>query len=144
MITTYSPPKEIDYFPKNGLKPGSIQYFPEGLLGHQFLKKGFQGSYIEKNEVKAKAKEFRLFLAIFKNSLEATKAIKIYRDDLSKRGKVGLGDSDQFGSNSLKGEDPYQGQIIATQKGIYLLGAIGFEKAKNGEDRLSEIMKQVK
>ena len=34
-----NPPKEIDYFPKNGLKSGSIQYFPEGLLGHQFLKR---------------------------------------------------------------------------------------------------------
>ena len=47
------PPKEISYFPKNGLKPGSLQYFPEGLLGHQFLKRGFQGTYVEKVEVKA-------------------------------------------------------------------------------------------
>jgi len=31
------PPKEIAYFPKTGLKPGSIEYFPDGLLGHQFL-----------------------------------------------------------------------------------------------------------
>ena len=51
-----SPPKEIGYFPKNGLKPGSIQYFPEGLLGHQFLKRGFQGTYIEEDKDKAKAK----------------------------------------------------------------------------------------
>jgi hypothetical protein len=57
------PPKEIGYFPKNGLKPGSIQYFPEGLLGHQFLKRGFQGTYIEKTEDKAedKDKEFKRF-----------------------------------------------------------------------------------
>ena len=34
------PPKEIEYFPKNGLKPGSIEYFPDGLLGYQFLKRG--------------------------------------------------------------------------------------------------------
>ena len=49
------PPKEIGYFPKNGLKPGSIQYFTEGLLGHQFLKRGFQGTYIEKIEVEAES-----------------------------------------------------------------------------------------
>src|SRR3972149_1066440 len=90
-------PKEIGYFPKDELKPGSIQYFPEGLLGHQFLKRGFQGTYIEKDKVKvedkAKAKaeveekEFSLFLAIFKDSHDAENALKIYRDDLSKRGK---------------------------------------------------------
>ena len=43
-------PKEIDYFPKNGLKPGSIEYYPEGLLGYQFFKRGFQGVYLEKAE----------------------------------------------------------------------------------------------
>ena len=49
------PPEEIGYFPKSGFKPGSIQYFSEGFLGHQFLEKGFQGTYIEQVEVKAKA-----------------------------------------------------------------------------------------
>ena len=46
------PPKEIGFFPMKGLKPGSIQYFSEGLLGHQFLKRGFQGTYIEKDIIK--------------------------------------------------------------------------------------------
>jgi hypothetical protein len=48
-------PKEIGYFPKNGLRPGSIEYYPEGLLGYQFFKRGFQGVYEEKVEAKAKA-----------------------------------------------------------------------------------------
>ena len=52
IVDTSSQPKEIGYFPQNGLKPGSIQYFPEGLLGHQFLKRGFKGTYTDK--VKAK------------------------------------------------------------------------------------------
>ena len=41
------PPLEISFFPKEGLKPGSIQYMSEGLLGHQFLKRGFQGTYVD-------------------------------------------------------------------------------------------------
>ncbi len=41
-----APPKEIGYFPKSGLKPGSIEYIPDGLLGHQFLKRGFKASYV--------------------------------------------------------------------------------------------------
>jgi hypothetical protein len=162
ILDTSLPPKEIGFFPKNRLKPGSIQYFSEGLLGYQFLKRGFQGTYIEKaedeakvkvkdkintedeNKAKSKEKEIRLFLAIFKDSQEALKALKVYRDELSKKSKIPLTISSKFGSNTLIGEDPYQGQVIVAQKGFYLLGVIGFEKEKDGENRLAEFMKEVK
>ena len=49
-------PKEIGLFPKEGLKAGSIQYFAEGLLGHDFLGRGFQASYIDKDEEKVEDK----------------------------------------------------------------------------------------
>jgi hypothetical protein len=71
------PPKEIGYFPKSGLKLGSIEYFPDGLLGHQFLKRGFKASYEENDKTTADAKttaEDRnscLFLSIFENPQEA-------------------------------------------------------------------------
>jgi hypothetical protein len=140
------PPKEIRYFPKKGLKPGSIQYFSEGLLGHQFLKRGFQGTYIEKVEAKDKVedKELKLFLAIFKDSQEAMNALKFYKDDLSKEGKVSSESLIQIGTSALKGEDPYQGKVIVLQKGFYLLGVVGFEKEEVGENRLAEFMKNVK
>jgi hypothetical protein len=118
------PPMEIDTFPKNGLKPGSIQYHPEGLLGHQFFKKGFQGTYIEKGEVTSKArgedkvedqakpegKEFRLFLAVFRDAQEARNHLRIYKNHLSGKGKVYSGSSQRFGPDSLRGEEPYQGR----------------------------------
>jgi hypothetical protein len=139
-----SPPKEISYFPKKGLKPGSIQYFPEGLLGHQVLKRGFQGTYEEKVEGKAEVKESHLFLAIFKDSQEAMEALKVYRDDLSKKGKVSSGSMTQFGANALKGEDPYQGKVIALQKKFYLLGVMGFDREEEGENRLRQFIEKVK
>jgi hypothetical protein len=132
------PPKEISYFPRNGLKPGSIQYFSEGLLGHQFFKRGFQGSYMEGE------KEFHLFLAIFKDSQEAMNALKFYKDDLSKKGKVSSESLIQVGNSALKGEDPYQGKVIVLQKGFYLLGVAGFEKEEGGENRLKEFIEKVK
>jgi len=140
------PPKEIGYFPKNGLKPGSIQYFSEGLLGHQFLKRGFQGTYIEKTEDKAedKDKEFKFFLAIFKDSQEATSALKVYKDNLSKKGKVSSGSVVEFKTSTLRGEDPYQGKVFVLQKGVYLLGAVGFEKEEEGKSRLKEFIEKVK
>ena len=168
------PPKEISYFPKNGLKSGSIQYFPEGLLGHQFLKRGFQGTYIEKGEAKQKVevwnnaevkvkaedkdkkdtedatngktkdKEFKLFLAIFKDSQEAISALKIYKDNLSKKGNVFSGSIIEFKALAVRGEDPYQGKVFVLQKGFYLLGVVGFEREEEGEDRLAEFVKKVK
>ncbi len=144
-ITDHSPPpKEIGYFPKNGSKPGSIQYFPEGLLGYQFLKRGFQGTYIEKEENKGEGKEFHLFLAIFKNPQEAISALKVFRDNLYKKGKIDRGSPSPFGSNALKGEDPYQGRVIIVQKGQYLLGIAGFEKEKTVEDHFKEFIRNTR
>jgi hypothetical protein len=159
-ISDRSPgPKEIGYFPKDGLNPGSIQYFPEGLLGYQFLKRGFQGTYVEKIEVKVKdedkvekkegrkvraeGKEFNLFLAIFKNSKDAEDALKIYRDSLSKAGKVQSENPGQFGSKALKGEDPYRGNVIVFQKGFYLAGMIGFENVKSAEKLLEAFVQNI-
>jgi len=130
------PPREVDYFPRNGLKPGSIQYFPEGLLGYQFLKRGFQGTYLEK--VGANEEESQLFLAIFKNVQEATSALTIYKNHLSNKGKVY-----SSGSNTLKGEDSYKGQVIVTRKGVYLLGMIGLRNGEYGENPLAEFVKRV-
>jgi len=146
MLDPSPPPKEISYFPKNGLKPGSIQYFPEGLLGHQFLKRGFQGTYVEKVEVKVgtEDKEIKLFLAIFKDSQEAMSTLKVYKDDLFKKGKVFSGSIIEFGTRALKGEDPYQGKVIVLQKGFYLLGVVGFEKEENAENLLTEFIKNIK
>ncbi len=156
------PPREISYFPKKGLKPGSIQYFPEGLLGHQFLKRGFQGTYVEKAEdekkVEGEAKtqaedddkartggdEFKLFLAIFQNSEKANKALRDFKDNLTKKGKVFSGSIIEFEARALKGEDPYQGKVLAAQKGVYVLGIVGFREEEDGENRLAEFMKNVK
>ena len=133
-----SPPMEIRYFPPDHLKAGSIQYYSESLLGHHFLKRGFQGAYLSGN------KEFQLFLAIFGNSQEAVKAIGAYKDYLSSRGKVSTGVPRAFGPNAFKGEDPYKGKIIGLQKGAYLLGAVGFEREKEAEELLAEFVKNMK
>ena len=137
-------PKEIDYFPRDGLKPGSIEYHPEGLLGYQFFKRGFQGVYLKKAEAKDKLggedKEFNLFLAIFNSSQDAEGALNTYRDSLLRRGKVDSTAPAQFGPNGLKGEDSNRGKVIVLQKGRYLAGVIGFDNDKGSEILLSEFI----
>ena len=140
------PPKEIAYFPKNGLKPGSIQYFSEGLLGHQFLGRGFQGTYVEdaRGQAEDEKKEFRLFLAIFRDSQKANNALRDFKGDLSKKGKVSSGSTVESETGGLTGEDPYQGKVMVVQKGAYLLGMVGFEKEEAGQNRLAEFVRKVK
>jgi hypothetical protein len=147
IVDSSPPPMEIGLFPKEGLKAGSIQYFAEGLLGHDFLGRGFQASYIDKDEEKvedkAEAKESHLFLAILKNSKDAQGALSAYKNYISKRGKILSGNSTTFGPDAWKGEDPYQGQLIVLQKGFYLTGAIGFTD-KRGEAYLDKFVKNIK
>jgi hypothetical protein len=167
------PPKEIHLFPKNGLKTGSIQYFPEGLLGHNFLGRGFQASYIDKVETgdkyrveakveveeniklnaegknkgednpRAQTQESHLFLAIFKSLKDAKGALASYQSYISKRGKILPGTPVIFGPDAWKGEDPYQGQVIVLQRGVHLMGAVGFPD-KRGELYLDTFMKNIR
>jgi Family of unknown function (DUF6599) len=141
-------PKEINYFPKDGLKPGSIEYYPEGLLGYQFFRRGFQAAYLEKAEAKDKLRgedgEIHLFLAIFNNSQDAEEALRTYRDSLSKRGKVDSTTPARFGPNNLRGEDPNRGKVMVVQKEFYLVGVVGFENDKNGESLLVEFITNIK
>lgn len=141
-----APPKELAYFPKSGLKPGAIEYFPDGLLGHQFLKRGFKASYVEKEGTKTESegRDSHLFLSIFENSQEAVNALRLFREYLSKNGRVVEGVSTQFGPDALNGVDTYQGKTIVAHKGPYLVGAVGFENDNDGEQRLAELMNKVK
>lgn len=142
------PPKEIDYFPKTGLKPGSIEYYSGGLLGYQFFKRGFQAAYLEKTEDKDRHEsedgECHLFLAIFNNSKDAEDALKTYRENLSKKGKVDSTTPARFGPNGLKGQDPNRGKVMVVQKGFYLVGVAGFDNDEKSNILLSEFIRNLK
>ena len=142
------PPKEIRFFPTRNLNPGSVQYFSEGLLGHRFLERGFQGTYTVEEKAKGKAeaekKEFHLFLAIFKNREETKSALTSYREYLAKKGKIQFKIPADFGPHALAGEDPYKERVLVVQKGVYLIGIAGFEREKEARDCLAEAIKNVK
>lgn len=130
-------PPEIGFFPREDLLPGSIQYFPEGLLGYQFLQRGFKASYGGGPEV------LTLFFAIFRTPEEARRALASYRDSLLRKGKVDSQGASRFGPTAIKGEDPYQGQLIALKKGPFLLGAVGPQIGALGEKRLRELLENL-
>jgi hypothetical protein len=146
------PPREIGYFPTLSLKPGSIQYFSESLLGLGFLKRGFQAAYREDTEVKVKAEakvenkdnEFHLFIAIFKSGEDSKGALKTYRDYLTAKGKLDPKTPQGLGPQALSGEDPYKGKVLAVQRDSYLVGIAGFEKEDDAANRLLELIKKMR
>jgi hypothetical protein len=140
------PPKEIGYFPKSGLKTGSIEYYPQGLMGHQFLKRGFKAIYLmpdSKPEAAAEGPDASLFLAIFDNSDEAEKALKIFEEDLSKKGGTPEAIRTPRGLEAMKGADVYQGKLIIARKGRYIVGTAGFERDKDAESLLTECIERI-
>lgn len=145
IVDSSPPPKEIDLFPKNRLKTGSIQYFPEGLLGHTFLGRGFQASYGDEVEptAAAQARESLLFLAIFRSPMAAKEALTTYKSYISQKGKLLPLTPATFGADAWKGEDPYQGQLIVVQRGLHLVGATGFPE-KRGELYLETFLKKIR
>jgi hypothetical protein len=132
------PPREISFFPKEGLKPGSIQYVSEGLLGHQFLKRGFHGTYVDGN------KEFQLFLAVFKNPEEAKTGLEVFKNYLSNKGKIAQEIPAGFGPDALRGKAPYQGDILVLQKASYLAGVASPEFGEKEQERLADFVKNLK
>ncbi len=148
IIDSSLPPKEIGYFPKSGLKPGSIEYYPQGLMGRQFLKRGFKATYLLPDKTKAKPEvespDAGLFIAIFDNTEEAESALENFKEDLSKRGSAQAAIRSQPGFETVKGEDAYQGKLIIVHKGCHLAGAAGFEKEKDAESLLAELIGSIR
>ena len=144
------PPKELGYFPKKGLKPGSIEYYPQGLLGRQFLKRGFKATYSvpdtngPKHDAEAQGPDSNLFLAIFKNPEEAVKAQQSFKELLAENGSVRQLTQAQSGLETVKGEDKYQGKLIIVLKGRYLVGATGFAQEKDAESLLAGLIASIK
>jgi hypothetical protein len=139
-------PKELGYFPKSGLKPGSIEYYPQGLMGHEFLKRGFKATYVMNDKPEATSDDevdspdSCLFVAIFDNTGEAARALKNFKGVFAKNESGQAGHSNQPRFDMVRVEDAYQGTLIVVHKGHYLAGATGFGKEKDAEKLLAELI----
>ncbi len=113
IVDSSPPPKEIDLFPKNGLKTGSIQYFPEGLLGHTFLGRGFQASYVDEGEpapqAQAQARESRSLSGCFQDSSGCEGRINDLQELHLPKGKAAAMDSRDPRRRCLEGRRPLPG-----------------------------------
>lgn len=144
-----APPKEISFFPKRWLNTDSIEYYPQGLMGRQFLKRGFKGTYSVPDGRKAQADgvneshESSLFLAVFDSPKEAGSSLKSFKEDFAKRGSSQLPVHTQSGFDTVTGDDAYQGKLMILQKGRYLVGAAGFEREEDAQGLIGELIEHI-
>jgi hypothetical protein len=144
---TSPPPREILYFPTSGLKLGSIEYYPQGLMGRQFLGRGFKATYVvtepedPNREDRTGRPDSNLFIAVFDNPAQAESALKTFKETLSEGGNVAP--EPQHGFDAVKGEDAYRGKLIIVQKGRYLAGAVGFEREEDAESLLAALINKI-
>ena len=73
-----------------------------------------------------KAADFHLFLSIFDTSQEAVDALRLFRENLIKKGKLEAGTSTQFGSDALIGADPVPRQNYRGTEGSVSRRCRGF------------------
>lgn len=128
-------PLEIGYFPREGIIPGSIEYFPDGLLGYEFLQRGFKANYesdigpIRDGASESAKSGFNLFLSIYDDQQAASRAMELFREYLIKNGSPDNVISVRNGPDKLNGIDPYQGNVLVVQHGQFVVGAVGFDQA---------------
>ena len=141
---------ELDrLFPENGLRRDTIEYFAAGLLGREFLKKGFKASYVLPHRSRAGGDKDdhlpnpALFIAVFVDSGEARDALKLYKKHLSgTRGNQPV-EFTRSGLDMVMGHDTYQGTVITSTVGRYLVGAVGFQSNEDAEKLLAELIGRI-
>ncbi|MFH1113973.1 MAG: DUF6599 family protein [Pseudomonadota bacterium] len=143
------PPREPGYFPKRGLEPGSIEYYPQGLMGRQFLGKGFKATYrlpekkAPNEKTPTEGPDSNMFIAVFDNDREAESALKSFEEVLS-QGKISPpANRTVDGLNVTTGEDPYQGMLMIVRKGRYVAGTTGFGQEHVAGSLLADLVKQM-
>ncbi len=102
-------PKELSFFPKQGLEAGSPRLIPQSVLGLRMLKKGYLGGY----------GNGRLFF-VTEASPEAAKALF---DKLKAR--FAPAGTAQAGDEAYTGEDRLLGKFCLFRKGVRVGGFVG-------------------
>lgn len=126
-----SPPAMFKAFPDITKVKNREEYIPKDFLGYSFFEKAFTAEY------QASGLTYKLFIietpdraGLEKALNEYLKATKIKQDLL----KDGIQEID----------DPYQGKLLITTKGRYIVGAINPENAKIDKSIINQIISGLK
>jgi hypothetical protein len=129
-------PQEPGFLGIPGLVRGSERYYPEGLLGHGSLGKGFTA------EIRADGLILKAIIVVAESDGTLERALTAYNDYLTKSGatprlarnKVGL---------LLRAVDPLYKDVILQQVGRYAVGVAGHRNSNQARSIMDHLAKGV-
>jgi hypothetical protein len=129
-------PKELDILRVPGVSPGSEKYYPQGLLGYAFFKRGMTA---ETDVLGVTGKVF----VVFENSPEgAARALDDYISYLKEAGREAQRTTE--GTRVvLSATDPLYKGVLLTQAGRHLVGVTGLVEIGSGRSLIEQVIKRL-
>ena len=112
-----SPPKMLKAFPETGKIKNGEEYIARDFLGYSFFQKAFTAQY------EIAGASYKLFIIDEPNRMSLEKSIDAYKKQLNS-----TEDILKAGIHEL--DDPYQGKLIISVSGNYIVGILNPENAK--------------
>jgi hypothetical protein len=106
-------PPLLGKLPEEGKKPRTEKYLPKNPLGHPFLSPAYQATY------DFAGRESTLLVSVAADKTDAEARLKSLADHFRRTGQ--WGDAPEFGSGAARGSNSFEGSVVATASGCYLL-----------------------
>jgi hypothetical protein len=130
-------PKELEMLRIPAVASKSERYIAQSLLGYDFFRRGLIADAVSGGE------EMQVFVVLEDSSESARRAFEQYRENLKTSGK-GLRIIETEGRISLKAVDSLYGNVMVTQVGRHLVGAVRFHKSATAEQLVDQIRKRIR
>jgi hypothetical protein len=108
------PPREIEWFPKQGLEAGSVRLVPQSVLGLRTLESGWTARYASG----------RAFVVTAKSEEDAAARLATVRARFA-----GAREVEELGAEAFTAADRYLGDVVVFRRGALLAGVANAEDA---------------
>jgi hypothetical protein len=129
-------PKELEALMMPSVVQKSERYIAQSLLGYDFFRRGLMADTVLKGE------EAQVFVVLEDSQDAARKALEQYRENVKTSGKD-VRVTETQGRISLKAVDSLYGNVLVTQVGRHLVGAIRFKNTSLAEQLVDQIRKRL-
>lgn len=129
-------PKELEMLMIPAVVRKSERYIAQSLLGYDFFRRGLIADAVLKGE------KSQVFVVLEDSQDAARKALEQYRENVKTSGKD-MRVTETQGRISLKAVDSLYGNVLVTQVGRHLVGAIRFKNASLAEQLVGQIRKRL-
>jgi hypothetical protein len=129
-------PKELESLMIPAVAQKSERYIAQSLLGYDFFHRGLIADAVLKGE------EMQVFVVLEDSPSGARKVFEQYRENLKTSGKD-LRVMETEGRMSLNAVDSLYGNVMVTQVGRHLVGAVRFNKSSAAQQLVDQIRKRI-